>query len=135
VTVPREPTWDVLIVAAAKGRVEHGRQLRGELERLGLRVKLDLVPVPSVSNLPEEVAADARGAAVLVALIAVREMVGGELRESVGYLLASAPRRQEKRSVLEAAGLAPTENDVETGMIGGDLAGLAKRIEARVRRR
>jgi hypothetical protein len=43
-------TWDVLIVAAAKGRVEHGHRLRGELDRFGLRVKLDLVPVPSVSG-------------------------------------------------------------------------------------
>jgi hypothetical protein len=120
----RKHTWDVLIVAAGKGRVEHGHRLRSDLERLGLRVKLDLVPVPSVSDLPEDVAADARRAAVLVALIAVRERVGGEERESVGYLLASAAKAEGRPA-----------GEVETGRISGDLAALAERIAARVRRR
>jgi hypothetical protein len=86
-------------------------------------VKLDLVPVPSVSDLPEDVRADARRATVLVALIAVREQVGGELCESVGYLLASAARGHAERA-----------GEVETGLISGDLAGLAERVAVRVRR-
>jgi hypothetical protein len=131
----RKPTWDVLIVAAAKGRVDHGHRLRGELERLGLRVKLHLVPVPSVSDLPGDALADARRAGVLVALITVRDKVGDVQRESVGYLLASAPSLQRERPVPGSAGLGPAENEVETGLISGDLAGLAGRIVARVRRR
>jgi hypothetical protein len=130
----RKPTWDVLIVAAARGRLDHGHRLRGELERLGLRVKLDLVPVPGVLDLPEDVAGDARRAAVLVALIA-GEKVGGELCESVGYLLASARFLAGQRPMAESAGRGPAENAVETGLIGVDLAGLAERIAARVRRR
>jgi hypothetical protein len=133
----RKPAWDVQIVAAAKGRADHGHRPRSELERLGLRVKLDLVPRPSVSDLPADVIDDAKRAAVLVALIAVREQVGGELRESVGYLLASAPGLAGRHGVPGSAGTGLGENEVEAGLISGDLAELAElaeRIAARVGR-
>jgi hypothetical protein len=93
--------------------------------------KLDLVPVLSVSDLPEDVVADAKRAAVLVAMIAVRERVGDELREVVAYLLASAPARRGEHPAPGPEG-SGTGDDVEAGLIGGDLVGLAERIAARV---
>jgi len=120
---PSQPTWDVLIVAAAKGRLDHGHRLREELERLGLQVKLDLVPVPSVSDLPQDVVADARRAAVLVALIAVRERVGGELRESVGYLLASASNPHRRARGARAGRRRCRDRDDRRGPGGAGGAG------------
>jgi hypothetical protein len=88
-----------------------------------------------MSGLPEDVFADASRACVLVAMMAVRERVGDELREAVAYLLASAPERRGERRPVPGPEESGAGNNVETGMIGGDLAGLAERVAARARRK
>jgi hypothetical protein len=102
-TAPTMPdfAWDVLIVAAAAGAASHGHELRRELERHGMRVKLDVVPAPSVSAPPAETSRHAAHAASCIGLIAVEG--------TIAYVAMPAPKPRGERPRFAKPGAPATD--------------------------
>jgi hypothetical protein len=122
--------WDVVILDGTGKAPDDSQQLRDELARRRLRVKLMIVPPPLVSVSPTVVNEEAKRARYCVILLKMRRSTPiGE----TAYFIVPTPRtlRQGKAGGFADAKI-PMET-VESGKLGGDLAGLADRVERRLR--
>lgn len=126
----RKFDWDVVIVAAGDAASNHAHRLRRELEDHRLLVKLNLVPVPSVSPMPHEILDDAKRGRHSVILMAVKGSTTGS--QSIAYVSAPAPKREGELPVFGAVGSDAAAKGIETGRLGEDVVGLAARIATRI---
>ena len=123
--------WDVMIVNATVEPPECAHRLRDALTRLGLRVSLNLIPVPDGRATPAEILTQAKGAAFSVILMAGNNSADPK-STAVTYMAIPPPTKPGQAAVFAALGTVARAGAIETGQIEGDVQPLADRIAARV---
>jgi len=122
--------WDVVILDGTGKPPDDSQQLRDELARRRLRVKLMIVPPPLVSVSPTVVNEEAKRARYCVILLRMRRSTPvGE----TAYFIVPTPRTLRQDKAGGRTGAKVPMAAVESGRLGGDLAGLAERVERRIR--
>jgi hypothetical protein len=120
-----ERAFDVVIVDATGRPADCSLRLQAELLLRDLRVQLEVVPAPSVGDLPPLTEARVSQAAYVVILMTVGE--------ETAYVAVPAPRFPGQDPVFAPVGAKALAGSVETGRLGEDVAGLAGRIAVRCR--
>jgi hypothetical protein len=127
-----ERAFDVVIVDATGQPADCSLRLRGELLLRDLRVQLEVVPSPSIGDLPALTVARVSQAAYVVILMTTREDDG---REETSYVAVPAPRFPGQSPDFAPHGAKAPSGSIETGPIRDDLAALAGRIAGRLRKK
>jgi len=122
--------WDVVILDGTGKSPDDSQQLRDDLARRRLRVKLMIVLPPMVSVSPTVVNEEAKRARYCVILLRMRRSTPvGE----TAYFIVPTPRTLRQAKARAPTGARIPMEGVESGRLGGDFAGLADRVERRLR--
>jgi hypothetical protein len=128
-----DPPFDVLIVSCGTAATEPAHELRRELVQRGLRVQIDLMPLPSRVLLPDEFVQHARLARFCVLFMELNEDSDGRPAKAIAYIAAPAPEKPGAVPLLGGIGALMAAAGVETGRVRGTLTDLAARISQRLR--
>ncbi len=126
----RERAWDVVIVDATGKPADCSLRLRDALVERKLRAQVEVVPAPSVGDLPPLTEARVSQATYAMVMMTVRMDDG---REETAYVAVPAPRFPGQSPSFAPAGTKALSGSIETGRLVDDVAALAGRIAERVR--